>query len=269
MRNTPQFVDDNVLRIGNYRFYCEHPIRGLRPGMLQVEKPRWLVEDYFRVCRELHPRRIVELGVYKGGSTALLSELTEPEKLVALELSQEPVPILTQYIEDRRLTDVISPHYGVDQGDRARVAQIVSAEFGNEPVDLVIDDASHLYDETKSSFETLFPTVRPGGLYILEDWRWRHQAANAFARAPVAKRQAVVAQRMVDIAEGRASLPEPMSRLVLELVLARASDAGAVAELTIGPAWAAVLRGDGPLDPDTFRVADIVHDHFDLLRPIA
>jgi hypothetical protein len=39
-------------------------------------------------------------------------------------------------------------------------------------VDLVIDDASHLYPFTKGSFETLFPRLRPGGLYIIEDWSW-------------------------------------------------------------------------------------------------
>jgi hypothetical protein len=30
-----------------------------------------------------------------------------------------------------------------------------------------------------------------------------------------------------------------------------------------------VVRGDDPLDPDAFRVAELAHDHFELLRPIA
>ena len=269
MPNTAQFVDNHVLHIGNYRFHCEHPVRAVRPGVLQVEKPRGLVEDYIRVCRELRPRRIVELGVYKGGSTALLNELAEPEKLVALELSKDPVPILSQYIEERGLTDVIRPHYGVDQGDRARVAEIMRAEFGGEPVDLIIDDASHLYEETKSSFETLFPAVRSGGLFILEDWPWQHLRANACASAPMTEsKRAAIAQRLVEVAEGRASPVTPMSRLVLELVLARASAGGVVAEIAIGPYWAVVRRGPEALDSVTFRVADIVHDSFEQLSPI-
>ena len=36
----------------------------------------------------------------------------------------------------------------------------------------MIDDASHMYEHTKVSFETLFPLLRPGGQYIIEDWSW-------------------------------------------------------------------------------------------------
>jgi len=270
MPNCAQFVDDHVLLVGNYRFHCEHHLRAVTPGTLQVEKPRELVEDYMNLCRELQPRRIVELGVYKGGSTALLSELAEPEKLVALELSEEPVPILSRYVEERGLTDVVRPHYGVDQSDRARVAEIVRAEFGDEPIDLVLDDASHLYEETKSSFETLFPTLKPGGLFILEDWRWRHQFAEAFATAtdlpePVLE---AIAQRIVDVAEGRGVQPVPMSRLVLELVLARASAGGAVAEINVGGDWVVVVRGPDALDRENFRIGDIARDAFGQLSPI-
>ena len=39
-------------------------------------------------------------------------------------------------------------------------------------LDLVIDDASHELHATKASFETLFPLLRSGGWYIIEDWIW-------------------------------------------------------------------------------------------------
>lgn len=42
-------------------------------------------------------------------------------------------------------------------------------------MDLVVDDASHFYEQTKTSFQTLFPLVRPGGMYIIEDWGWSFQ----------------------------------------------------------------------------------------------
>jgi len=268
MPEAPGFVDDHLLRIGTYDFHCEHPIRQVPPGRLPVEKVRGLVEDYIDMCRALQPTRIVELGVYKGGSTALLSELVGPEKLVSIEFTPTPVELLDGYIEERGLGDVVRPFYGVDQSDRVRVAEIVRAEFGGRPIDLVIDDASHLYEESRSSFETLFPHVRPGGLFLLEDWCWQHQVADAATRPNLSEqaRQAI-AKRMESVAAGEATATVPMSRLVLELILARASSGEAVADVTIGSYWAAVRRGPGHLDPDTFRVTDLFEDHFGLLDP--
>ncbi len=38
----------------------------------------------------------------------------------------------------------------------------------------MIDDASHDYHLTRRAFEILFPHVRPGGFYVIEDWGWAH-----------------------------------------------------------------------------------------------
>ena len=52
------------------------------------------------------------------------------------------------------------------QSDREFLEQ-VAARIG--PVDLLIDDGSHIGDHIHVSFDTLFPKVRPGGLYVIED----------------------------------------------------------------------------------------------------
>ncbi len=72
-----------------------------------------------------------------------------------------------------RIKERLKPFWAVDQQDSARLREIWQTEF-RAPLDLVIDDASHLYGPTKTSFETLFPLLRPGGLYIIEDWAWGH-----------------------------------------------------------------------------------------------
>ena len=41
-------------------------------------------------------------------------------------------------------------------------------------LDLVMDDASHLYGPTLASFQILFPLLSVGGLYIIEDWAWEY-----------------------------------------------------------------------------------------------
>ena len=54
-----------------------------------------------------------------------------------------------------------------------------------------MDDASHTYEETKASFEFLFPLLRPGGIYVMEDWNWAHHPNYQSPDAPFAKRHAL------------------------------------------------------------------------------
>ncbi|MFI0982678.1 hypothetical protein ACH4SP_37420 [Streptomyces sp. NPDC021093] len=53
-----------------------------------------------------------------------------------------------------------------DQGDPEYLAKL-AADIG--PFDIVIDDGSHLNHHVLISFQALFPHVKPGGLYVIED----------------------------------------------------------------------------------------------------
>lgn len=53
-----------------------------------------------------------------------------------------------------------------DQGDPAFL-DTLGTDIG--PLDIVIDDGSHLSNQVITSFHALFPHVRPGGLYVVED----------------------------------------------------------------------------------------------------
>jgi len=266
---TPEFIGDHLLRIGDIRFHYEHPLNHVPPDHLGIEKVRSLLEAYFELWNRLRPRRVVELGIRRGGSTAMLCELGGAERIVSVELSATRLEALDRYVAARGVPDVVHPHYGVDQSDRNRLARIVDDEFEEAPLDLVIDDASHLYDESRASFEVLFPRLRPGGVYLLEDWRWEHmmagQLAAALERDPVVRRE--IEARIV--AENRIAPDTPMSRLVLELVVTRAECEDVVADVVVGPFWAAVRRGPAPLDPQAFRLDDHARDLLHVLTPLA
>lgn len=52
------------------------------------------------------------------------------------------------------------------QSDPEALARIV-AEHG--PFDVIVDDGSHVNSDVLASFDALFPTLAPGGLYVVED----------------------------------------------------------------------------------------------------
>jgi predicted O-methyltransferase YrrM len=256
------------LRIGETRFFYEHPLNHVPDGHLGIEKSRSLLEAYVELWARLQPRRVVELGLRQGGSTALLWELGGLERLVTVELSDERVSTLDDFIAERGLGDIVRPRYGVDQGDRQRLRTIMQQEFGSATLDLVVDDASHRYQESKASFEVLFPRLRPGGLYLLEDWSWQHMASAAYAAAM--KTSAEARRRIEAAIEERGTFvpPTPMSRLALELVMARAISGDVVADLAFDRDWVVVRRGPAQLDPNTFSVDEHAPDDLGVLAPV-
>lgn len=239
---------------------------------LCIRKPTDLIEAYARLIELGGPETIVELGIAGGGSTALLALLAAPRKLVAVELDPDPISGLTEFIHARGLANRVRPFYGVNQADRDRLTEIVEQEFESGPIDLVIDDASHLLEETRASFEILFPRLRPGGLYVIEDWSAHHLYADAVAEtaavdaADPSPRDRPTLDRLGKLLH--ADQPErfePLTRLLVELILARARSGEAVAEISVDESWITVRRGPGELDRKSFRVADLYTDHFRLV----
>ena len=55
----------------------------------------------------------------------------------------------------------------------------------------MVDDASHTYEQTKASFEILFPLLDPGGIYLIEDWSWAHRPYYQAPDAPFSNRHAL------------------------------------------------------------------------------
>ena len=134
-------------------------------------KTRSYLKDYLNL-RDKEFENILELGVFQGGSIVFFDKLFKPKKLVGIELASTPVEALDYYI--RTAAPHIKIFYNSSQDDEKLLTTIVSEEFGGQ-LDLVVDDASHLYAQTRKSMEVLFPLLRPGGTYIIEDWAWSHR----------------------------------------------------------------------------------------------
>jgi predicted O-methyltransferase YrrM len=229
--------------------------RGETGDGLVLFKPHWMVERYAALRDQVDATNIFELGIFAGGSTALLALLFRPLRLVAIEFNPQPVPKLDAFIKERGMSEAVRPYFGVDQADRPRMEEILAREFGAEPLDLVIDDASHLLDETTASFNLLFPRLRPGGLFVIEDWSWQHHLE---AKVAAALRSNKETRDTVAPPGPDAALPDndQLSRLVIELVLTAAYSDGVVAELTgMRQGWVVVRRGDAPLDPNGFDIS--------------
>jgi hypothetical protein len=166
-------IDDLVFRLG-YRLASD-AWKTPHEDHFLLFKPRPLLEkfdEFFAARPDFHPRNIFEIGIWDGGSTVFWSEYFQPDKLVAIDwLQRQDSEYFQRYVRSRGAQDRVRTCWGVDQGDAEGLREIVGREFA-EPLDLVLDDGSHLPEETTTSFEILFPCLRVGGVYVIEDWNW-------------------------------------------------------------------------------------------------
>lgn len=55
-------------------------------------------------------------------------------------------------------------------------ADLAAVAAGLPGLDIIIDDASHASHHQQFAFLELFPRLKPGGLYVIEDLRWQPEA---------------------------------------------------------------------------------------------
>lgn len=229
-------LDDLAFRIGQVE--SDEGSLGLEDGCFVLYKTRPHIEEYARYWSsrpDFQPRNVFELGMWDGGSVALWFELFQPRKHVGVDLAADrDTRYLEHYVRSRALEDRIAAHWGVDQSDKERLRGIVAEEFDG-PLDLVIDDACHLYGPTRASLEALFPSLRPGGLYVIEDWAWGHWEALAPPLHPDVNATA-------------------LTRLVVELTAVLGTAGGIVEGIDARGGFVVVERGPAELDPLGFRL---------------
>ncbi len=116
-------------------------------------------EEYFQPLLE-KDIRLLELGVYRGGSLLLWRDYFDQGLIVGLDLN----PVM---IEDS------SGRIRVYEGGQQDVELLdrIARETAPEGFDIIIDDCSHIGELTRISFWHLFDNhLKRGGLFVIEDW---------------------------------------------------------------------------------------------------
>lgn len=183
-----------------------------------ILKGRGMLEQYAEMFVADPPKNMLEFGIFQGGSPALYSLWLKPDKLVSVDICQ-PIAAFDEFCRAHEAGHRIRPYYGVSQTDRNRIQEIVLREFDTAPIDVIIDDASHLYKNTRETFEIAFPLLRPGGIYLIEDWGWAHWPDGDLYRGETA-----------------------LSMLIMELAMLCASRGDIVSEIRLFPAFALIRK---------------------------
>ena len=123
-------------------------------------EPHGYFTAYLRIAAELGPSaRVCELGVLDGESLRMWQALYPLGEITGVDINPDcPWPPGT--------VKVVAAH------DDPGLAAVLGGMF-----DLIVDDGCHVGDVVRRSFALLWPLVRPGGFYVVEDWAVSLRAA--------------------------------------------------------------------------------------------
>ncbi len=175
---------------------------------------------------------MVEFGIFKGGSVALYDCPFAPRRLVGVDIQDDRVEALDQYLERRGAADRIHLYYETDQADRHALEAIARESFQDRSLDLVVDDGSHQYEPTKAALNVFLPLLRPGGIYLIEDWAWAHWRGDP-------EFQKTVGSDSVRYT----SQERPMTKLICEAAILAACRPDVISDVLIDSSRAFVTRG--------------------------
>ncbi|HUI09692.1 MAG TPA: class I SAM-dependent methyltransferase [Bacteroidota bacterium] len=139
-------------------------VRRITPGRYKTDKQSF--DLYFRTYEELfapladQPVHLLELGISQGGSLELWRDYFRKGTIAGIDVA--PVSL-----SDR--SGRIHVYRGLQQD--CALLDRVRTETAPGGFDVIIDDCSHIGEFTALSFWHLFDRhLKPGGLYIIEDW---------------------------------------------------------------------------------------------------
>lgn len=116
-------------------------------------------ERYFHVFKD-KPVTLFEIGVLRAGSLLLWRDYFSKGKIIGLDINPVQLP---------RDSNRIRVFQGAQQDEE--LLKKISQEEAPGGFDIIIDDAAHVGSLARKSFEILFDQhLKPGGLYVIEDW---------------------------------------------------------------------------------------------------
>ncbi len=128
-------------------------------------------EKYFSPLKN-KPIKFLEIGLAMGYSAKMWRDYFTYADLHFIENQQHFIDIY------QATNPVKSRCYLLDQANEFDLLKFVDESGGN--FDIILDDGGHQMDQQITSFRILFPTVKSGGMYIIEDLATSYTASGHY-----------------------------------------------------------------------------------------
>ncbi len=117
-----------------------------------------IYEKYFKDLKN-EPIKFLEIGFCRGASAHMWEKYFNNAQLFFIDID----PSALNFLDNFKRTSL---HF-VNQEDPAELNQFIE-QVGSD-FDIIIDDGGHTMNQQITSFKILFPHLKSGGIYVIED----------------------------------------------------------------------------------------------------
>lgn len=138
---------------------------GLRHGTDKASSHHDYLSHYESFLAPLRdqPITFMEIGVFQGSSLRTWKDYFPNAAIVGVDI----MPVCKRF-ENGRVR--------IELADQSNVEHLAQVALRRGPFDVIVEDGSHIWDHQITSLRTLFPFVKNGGFYIIEDLQTNYGA---------------------------------------------------------------------------------------------
>lgn len=126
-----------------------------------------IYEKHFKRFKKHKNVRLLEVGVYNGGSLEMWDKYFPKSEIVGIDINPECLGLQKNFEDNVKI--VI--------GDQANPNFWNEFKSNHKPFDIIIDDGGHRMNQQETTFDCMFDHVTENGIFLVEDTHtsyWNH-----------------------------------------------------------------------------------------------
>jgi hypothetical protein len=172
VEQSPETLDELGLRFGTDKSSSLHDYLAI-------------YERYLAALRD-RPIRLLEIGILNGASLAVWEAYFPQGAIIGADI-------------DKSTRRFARARVDIEILDQSNIESLVRLGRNHGPFDVIIEDGSHFWEHQITTLKTLFPFVKTGGIYIVEDLQTNFGAMAAQYRGVSSLSCVEYLKRLVDL----------------------------------------------------------------------
>jgi hypothetical protein len=145
-------------------------------------------EPYLAPLRD-QPVRLLEIGILGGASLAVWEAYFANGTIIGADI-------------DRRTLRFARPRVLIEIIDQSNIEHLTQLAIRHGPFDVIVEDGSHMWEHQITSLRTLFPFLKNGGFYVVEDLQTNYGLMEAEYRGVASLSCVEYLKKLVDLRVG-------------------------------------------------------------------